>query len=188
MKLEDYHKAKAIPALVLFNRRLTPEDKEEVREITLQVGEPDFAVAPGQSVGVVAPGSPEIGHKEHFRLYTIADLPDHSTAGITVITLCVKRCNYIDEYSGELVKGIASNYLCDVQPAQEIQINGPFGVPFNPPESSYDNLIFISAGTGIAPFRAFTKQIYRDTQERHGKIWLFHGARTGLELLYMNER
>ena len=31
------------------------------------------------------------------------------------IHLCVRRCKYIDEFSGEEFPGLASNYLCDLQ-------------------------------------------------------------------------
>ncbi|MDE3195766.1 MAG: oxidoreductase, partial [Acidobacteriota bacterium] len=39
---------------------------------------------------------------------------------------------------------------------------------------------------GIAPFRAFMKHIYEERGEWEGRIRLFYGARTGMELLYMN--
>lgn len=45
----------------------------------------------------------------------------------------------------------------------------------------------IGSGTGIAPFRALVKHIYRDVTDWTGRIWLFYGARSGLELLYMNQ-
>jgi ferredoxin--NADP+ reductase len=187
MKLETYKDAEVLSAQVLFNKRLTPEDTEEIREITLQIDQAGFEPQPGQSIGVIAPGSADFGHKHHFRLYTVADMPDHSTPGISVVTICVKRCNYIDEYSGERVQGIASNFLCNLQPSQTIEINGPFGVPFELPGKHSDDLVLICAGTGIAPFRAFTKKLYRQAPDRSGKVWLFHGAMTGLEMLYMNE-
>ncbi|MFT5125545.1 MAG: ferredoxin--NADP+ reductase [Kiritimatiellia bacterium] len=186
MKLKDYQEAEILPAMLLFNKRLTPEDREEVREITLQVDDPNLQVEPGQSIGVIAPGTQEFGHAEHYRLYTVADLPNHSTPDITVVSLCVKRCNYIDEFSGERVHGIASNYLCDLQPGDQLRVNGPFGVPFTTPDNS-DDLVLICAGTGIAPFRAFIKKLYREGGDRTGKVWLFHGAMTGLEMLYANE-
>jgi ferredoxin--NADP+ reductase len=43
-------------------------------------------------------------------------------------------------------------------------------------------------GTGIAPFRAFVKHIYKNVPDWKGKIRLFYGARSGLELLYMNDK
>jgi ferredoxin--NADP+ reductase len=46
----------------------------------------------------------------------------------------------------------------------------------------------IGVGTGIAPFRAFLKHIYEERREWKGKVRLFYGARTGMDLLYMNDR
>ena len=43
-------------------------------------------------------------------------------------------------------------------------------------------------GTGIAPFRAFVKNIYKNVKDWKGKIRLFYGARSGLELLYLNDK
>jgi ferredoxin--NADP+ reductase len=43
-------------------------------------------------------------------------------------------------------------------------------------------------GTGIAPFRAFTKHIYEERKEWKGKVRLFYGAKTGMDMLYMNDR
>jgi len=42
-------------------------------------------------------------------------------------------------------------------------------------------------GTGIAPFRAFVRHIYDELGGWSGQVRLFYGARTGLELYYMNE-
>ena len=55
----------------------------------------------GQSIGLIAPGDPQLGGKEHFRLYSVADLPERSEGGLPRIRICVRRCNYIDQYSGE---------------------------------------------------------------------------------------
>jgi ferredoxin--NADP+ reductase len=103
------------------------------------------------------------------------------------VTLCVKRCNYIDEYSGEEFEGIASNFLCDLRVGDTLTINGPFGIPFEVPEDRDADLLLIGMGTGIAPFRALVKHIYRDIKDWRGRIRLFYGAQTGLEMLYMND-
>jgi ferredoxin--NADP+ reductase len=175
-------------ARVVSTQRITPEaSPEEVRELVLEVEADAFPIQVGQSIGVLAPGSPAFGQAHHFRLYSVADLPGRGPSGRPRIAICVRRCSYIDEYSGEEYQGIASNYLCDLAPGDAIEITGPYGLAFEVPEELDANLILIGSGTGIAPFRAFVKHLYRDVPGWRGRIWLFYGARSGLEMLYMND-
>lgn len=103
-------------------------------------------------------------------------------------SICVRRCFYIDDVSGERYPGVASNYLCGLKAGDTIQITGPYGRQFHPPRDESSNIIMIGVGTGIAPFRAFMKHIYESGRNWKGKVRLFYGARTGMELLYMNDR
>jgi len=197
MRLQDFDQGEHYRARVLANTAITPGlAAEEVRELVLEVERPDFECAIGQSVGVIVAGpfkpqaarpDLELGHSHHFRLYTVADTPRLKDNGKPEIRLCVKRCNYIDEYSGEQYPGIASNYLCDLEPDAVLTINGPFGLPFELPADKDADLLMIGMGTGIAPFRAFVKHLYRDVGGWRGKVRVFFGARSGLELLYMND-
>ena len=187
MRLEDFDTGISYNARVLSSQRITPANSsEEVREIVLEVEREHFDYQPGQSIGVIVSGDHPQGHKHHFRLYSVADTP-RSTAGKPRVTLCVKRCNYIDEYSGERYEGISSNYLCDRREGDVITINGPFGIPFEVPKDRATDLLLIGMGTGIAPFRALIKHIYQDVKDWQGRVRLFYGAQSGLELLYMNE-
>ncbi len=188
MKLDDFDKQTRYSATVLSNDRMTSEAAEaEVRELVLEVDDAAFDFRPGQSIGVVTPGPHELGHDEHFRLYSVADTVSKEAAGKPRITIAVRRVSYIDDYSGERFKGISSNYLCDRAVGDALTITGPYGIAFEVPEDHAANLILIGAGTGIAPFRAFIKHLYRDVGDWTGKVRLFYGARTGLELFYMNE-
>jgi ferredoxin--NADP+ reductase len=188
MRLEDFDTGSTYEARVLSSERITPpESEEEVRELVLEVEREHFDYQPGQSIGVIVSGEHAQGHKHHFRLYSVADVPSRDTAGKPQVTLCVKRCNYIDEYSGERYEGISSNFLCDLRPGDKLTINGPFGIPFEVPQDKDTDLLLIGMGTGIAPFRALVKHIYRDIKDWQGRVRLFYGAQTGLELLYMNE-
>ena len=120
------------------------------------------------------------------RMYSVADLPDKKS-GKQTLKMLVKRCDYVDEFSGEQYPGIASNFLCDRQPGDRIMLTGPHGLPFEVPSDKTANLILIGMGTGIAPFRAFIKHIYHNEKDWNGKIRLFYGAKSGLEVLYMND-
>jgi len=186
--LADYDTEPRYETRVVSSERITPAaSDEEVREIALDVQRPDHPYRVGHSIGVLAPGSPAFGHEHHFRLYTVADLPERGEGGVPRIRICVRRCFYVDEYSGERQAGIASNFLCDLRTGDRFSTTGPVELPFDVPEELDANLILIGSGTGIAPFRAFVKHLYRNVPEWTGRIWLFHGAKSGLEMLYMND-
>jgi len=187
-RLEDYDTEKRHKAKVLSSERITPAaSDEEVRELVLEIDRKDFHYELGQSVGVLAPGQTEFGQRHHFRLYSVADLPERGESGLPRIKIAVRRCSYIDAYSGERFPGVASNYLCDLRPGDTLTLAGPYGLAFDVPQEMDANLILIGTGTGIAPFRALVKHIYRDVKQWRGKVWLFYGAKSGLELLYMND-
>ncbi len=185
--IADFDTKNKFKATVTKTERLTPETVEEIREITLEVNDPDFECQVDQSFGVLIKTTSEFGTSVHHRLYSVADLPTNKD-GKRQIKMLLKRCSYVDEFSGELYDGVASNYLCNRKVGDEITITGPHRLPFVVPEDKASNLILIGMGTGIAPFRAFIKHIYKNVNDWKGKIRLFYGARSGLELLYLNDK
>jgi ferredoxin--NADP+ reductase len=188
-RLEDYETQPRYQATVLSSERITPQESdEEVRELVLEVDRADFPYEVVQNIGVLAPGDPLFGQEHHFRLYSVADRPDRSEAGKPQIKICVRRVDYIDKFSGERYAGRASNYLCDLTSGDKLWMTGPYGQAFEIPEQKDATLILIGSGTGIAPFRAFIKHIYSDVENWKGRVWLFYGAKSGLEMLYQNEK
>jgi ferredoxin--NADP+ reductase len=99
----------------------------------------------------------------------------------------VRRCFFIDEVSGEEYGGVASNYLCDLKPQSIVEFSGPIVYPFDIPQNPNTDLLMIGMGTGIAPFKSLIRTIYERHGSWQGKVRLFHGANSGLEMLYMNE-
>lgn len=187
MKTTEYDISHPYTAHIVSNERLTPKDTDEVRHLVLSIPDATFNFVEGQSIGVLAPPSGDFGNEHHFRLYSIASSREGEDGNLAEISLCVRRCYYIDEISGERHPGIASNYLCDRKPGDEVLISGPYGRQFQAPKDNTCNLLMIGVGTGIAPFRAFMKHIYEERKEWKGKVRLFYGARTGMDLLYMND-
>lgn len=185
--LTDFDIEKRYQAVVKETSRLTPPDTEEVREMVLEVNDPEFEVEVDQSFGVLVNTKSEFGNTLHHRLYSVADLPER-VKGNPQVTMLVKRCSYVDDFSGEEYDGVASNYLCDRKKGDKITLTGPFQLPFKIPNDKNANLILIGMGTGIAPFRAFIKHIYKNVKDWQGKIRLFYGARSGLESLYLNDK
>lgn len=182
MHIQDYDTSRHYLATVESSLRLTATESTEVREIILEVE--NFAFQVGQLIGVLVPGPHELGHDEHFRLYAIANAPGKNHR----VDICVKRCNYIDEHSGEEYPGTASNYLCNLKPGDTLTVSGPYGQPFPIPEDKTSDIIMISLGTGIAPFRAFAEHLFEKVGGWQGKVRLYYGARNGLETLYMNDK
>ena len=185
--LSDLNTKTQYKAKVRKTKRLTPANTEEIREIVIEVNQPEFKCEVDQSFGVLVKHDSEFGNEYHHRLYSVADIPAKEN-GKTLLTMLVKRCSYVDDFSGELYQGVGSNYLCDRQVGDEITVTGPFELPFKVPSDKNANLILIGMGTGIAPFRAFVKHIYADVKDWKGKIRLFYGAKSGLELLYLNDK
>lgn len=188
MKLTEYDISNPYQATVVKSERITDENTDEVRHIVLNVADSTFHYIEGQSVGVLVPGPHEFGNPHHMRLYSIASSRQGEEQNMAEISICVRRCFYIDDVSGERYPGIASNFLCDRQPGDTIQLTGPYGRHFMPPRDKTANLLMIGVGTGIAPFRAFMKHIYEERREWQGKVRLFYGAKTGMDLLYMNDQ
>ncbi len=175
-------------ARVRESARITPEEsKEEVRHIVLDVEKTDFRAEVGQNISVVVPGPHEFGNYNHCRLYSIASVPGGEEGFPSSFSICVRRCFYVDEVNGEEYPGIASNHLCDRRPGDTVQVMGPHPSPFSVPDDKTANLLMFGLGTGIAPFRAFIKHIYDSVGGWEGKVRLFYGAKSGLELLYMND-
>ena len=91
--LSDYNTRPRYQAKVRKTERLTPAYTDEVREILLEVQQPEFNAQVDQSFGVLAPAEDEFGNTEHHRLYSVADLPEKKN-GKPLVTMLVKRCSY----------------------------------------------------------------------------------------------
>ncbi|MBT8495254.1 MAG: ferredoxin-NADP reductase [Deltaproteobacteria bacterium] len=187
MELEKLDTSNQFDARVVSSERITPENHDEIRELVLDLNVSDIDIDVGQSLAVLAPGQEEFGQEHHLRLYSVADLPGRSDEGKPRIKICVKRCSYIDDYSGERYEGVASNYLCDLAPGETVTMTGPVGLPFKVPPEEDANVILIATSTGIAPFRAFVRHLFEKTPFR-GRVWLFYGAKTGLDMVYLNDK
>jgi sulfite reductase alpha subunit-like flavoprotein len=172
-------------ATLVSNERITaPESPEDVRRLRFTVADAGFDGRIGQCLSVLAPG--QFGQRWHERLYSIADLEQPDNGHIR-FELLVRRCHVIDPFNGERYDGVASNLLCNLTVGGQIQFTGPVGHPFPIPEDRGAGLLMIGMGTGIAPFRGLVRRIYDELGGWQGPVWLFYGARSGLELLYLND-
>jgi ferredoxin--NADP+ reductase len=175
-------------ARVLVNQRLTPPDHDDVRHIVLDLGGLDLAYLEGQSLGILTPGTDDQGRPHKLRLYSIASTRRGDDGRGRTASLCVKRLVYDDPATGVQTRGVASNYLCDLEPGDTVAVTGPAGKTLLLPEDPASNLILVATGTGIAPFRAFLRRIYLERPEwTIPVVNLFFGARNAAECLYRDE-
>lgn len=178
-----YTQREPVAATVVGNFRVTDSDAEsDTRHIVLDFGATPFPVLEGQSIGVLAPGVDGAGRPHVARQYSVSSPRDGERRGYNNIALTVKRV--AADHAGAPVRGVCSNYLCDLAKGAIVQVIGPFGNTFLMPERPQANLLMICTGTGSAPMRAMTERRRRRHAPGDGKLMLFFGARTGRELPY----
>jgi len=179
-----YTQRSTIVATVAGNFRVTDTASEsDTHHIVLDFGATPFPVLEGQSIGILAPGVDADGRAHFARQYSISSPRDGERPGYNNLALTVKRV--LVGYDGAPVRGVCSNYLCDLEKGDRVQVIGPFGNTFLMPNHPGAHLLMICTGTGSAPMRAMTERRRRRRgKDGDGRLMLFFGARTQQELPY----
>ena len=124
--------------------------------------------------------------RPHFpRQYSVASPRNGERPGYNNLSLTVKRV--LEDHQGRPVRGVASNYLCDLKVGDKVEATGPFGLSFLMPNHPKSAIVMICTGTGSAPMRAMTewrRRLRKTGRFEGGKLMLFFGARTKQELPY----
>jgi benzoyl-CoA 2,3-dioxygenase component A len=181
---------KTITAKVVGNVRVTEVGATagadyDTHHIVLDFGGMPFPVLEGQSIAILPPGVDEHGRAHHARQYSIASPRNGERPGYNNLSLTIKRV--LEDHSGKPVRGVASNYMCDLKIGDSVQVIGPFGSSFLMPNHPRSNIVMICTGTGSAPMRAMTewrRRLRASGKFEGGKLKLFFGARTKEELPY----
>jgi len=127
-----------------------------------------FEFKAGQFVSFIVPPIGE--HKAIKRPYSIASSPHIRDS----IDITVKRVD----------GGYVTNYLWTLQERDSLQVQGPLG-HFLLKHPLPKTLVFISTGTGIAPFRSMFHDLLKESGDR--EIWNIFGNRYENEILYQDE-
>jgi benzoyl-CoA 2,3-dioxygenase component A len=157
----------------------------QTHHIVLDFGAIPFPVLEGQSIGVIPPGVDALGRPHVARQYSVASPRNGERPGYNNVSLTVKRVT--EDHQGRNVRGVASNYLCDLKVGDPVQVIGPFGQSFLMPNHPKSHIVMICTGTGSAPMRAMTewrRRLRKSGKFEGGKLMLFFGARTQQELPY----
>ncbi len=177
---------KTITATVSGNVRVTEVGTEyDTHHIVLDFGTLPFPVLEGQSIGIIPPGVDANGRPHHPRQYSIASPRNGERPGYNNVSLTIKRV--LEDHQGRPVRGVASNYMCDLKVGDKVQVIGPFGASFLMPNHPKSHIVMICTGTGSAPMRAMTewrRRLRASGKFEGGKLMLFFGARTQQELPY----
>ncbi|MFO1269953.1 MAG: benzoyl-CoA 2,3-epoxidase subunit BoxA, partial [Rubrivivax sp.] len=177
---------KTVTATVSGNVRVTAVGRDyDTHHIVLDFGAMPFPVLEGQSIGIVPPGTGADGRPHHPRQYSIASPRNGERPGYNNLSLTIKRV--LEDYQGNPVRGVASNYMCDLKVGDKVQVIGPFGTSFLMPNHPKSAIVMICTGTGSAPMRAMTewrRRLRTSGKFEGGKLMLFFGARTKEELPY----
>lgn len=177
---------KTITATVTGNLRVTDVGTEyDTHHIVLDFGAMPFPVLEGQSIGVVPPGTDAKGRPHHARQYSIASPRNGERPGHNNLSLTIKRV--LEDHTGKPVRGVASNFMCDLKVGDQVEVIGPFGASFLMPNHPKSHIVMICTGTGSAPMRAMTewrRRLRASGKFEGGKLMLFFGARTQQELPY----
>ncbi len=128
-----------------------------VRHVTFDVGGTPLEgrLLAGQSFGIVPPGTDADGKPHKLRLYSVSSPSRGEKGEGRLASTLVKRVLEEHGPTHRLYLGVCSNFLCDLQIGDEVEMTGPAGKRFLlPVEPDRHNYVFFATGTGIAPFRA----------------------------------
>jgi benzoyl-CoA 2,3-dioxygenase component A len=179
-----YSNKKPVTATVTGNHKLTGQTaSSDVRHIVLDFGNSPLPVLEGQTIGILPPGVGPNGKPHLVRLYSVASPRDGERPRYNNLSLTVKRVT--EDHEGRPVLGVCSNYLCNLQRGDQVQVIGPYGSAYLMPNHPGSSLLMICTGTGAAPMRAMTERRRRRIPLKEGgDLMLFFGARTPDELPY----
>lgn len=177
---------KSLAATVAGNVRVTAAGRDDdTHHIVLDFGTTPFPLLERQSIAVIPPGTDAGGRAHHPRQYSIASPRNGERPGYNNASLTVKRV--LEDHQGHAVRGVASNYLCDLKVGDTVQVIGPFGTSFLMPNHPKSHIVMVCTGTGSAPMRAMTewrRRLRGSGKFESGKLLLFFGARSREELPY----
>ncbi|KAL9683301.1 hypothetical protein QQ045_015121 [Rhodiola kirilowii] len=173
----------------LLNSKITADDAPGETWHMVFSTEGEVPYREGQSIGIIADGTDKNGKPHKLRLYSIASSALGDFGDSKTVSLCVKRLVYTND-QGEIVKGVCSNFLCDLKPGADVTITGPVGKEMLMPVDPNATVVMLATGTGIAPFRSFLWKMFFEKHEDYkfnGLAWLFLGVPTSSSLLYEDE-
>lgn len=165
-----------------------------VRHLIFDISGGDLRYLEGQSIGIIPPGVDKNGKPQKLRLYSIASTRHGDRVDDKTVSLCVRQLEYKHPETGEMVYGVCSTYLCNLEVGADVKITGPTGKEMLLPTDLDAKVIMMATGTGIAPFRAYLWRMFKAAERQanpeyqfKGMAWLIFGIPMTPNILYKQE-
>jgi Na+-transporting NADH:ubiquinone oxidoreductase subunit F len=113
------------------------------------------------------------------RAYSVANRPEDDRVVRLNVRIALPPLN-----NRAISPGIVSSWLFSLQPGDEVEVNGPYGLFFVEPGDK--EAIFVGGGVGMAPLYAQIMDLLK-AQHSKRKISYWYGARSERELYYADE-
>jgi ferredoxin--NADP+ reductase len=165
-----------------------------VRHLIFDISGGDLRYLEGQSIGIIPPGVDKNGKPQKLRLYSIASTRHGDRVDDKTVSLCVRQLEYKHPETGEMVYGVCSTHLCNLEVGADVKITGPTGKEMLLPTDLDAKVIMMATGTGIAPFRAYLWRMFKAAERQanpeyqfKGMAWLIFGIPMTPNILYKQE-
>lgn len=116
--------------------------------------------------------------EECFRAYSMANHPAEGNCVILNIRIATPPPRM------DVPPGIASSYIFNMKPGDEIVVSGPYGEFFL--KDTEREIVFIGGGAGMAPMRSHIFDLFH-TKKTKRKVSFWYGARSKREIFYEND-
>ena len=117
---------------------------------------------------------------EIFRAYSMANHPAEGN----IVMLNVRIATPPPSLWNEAPPGIASSYIFNLKPGDNVTISGPYGEFFI--KDTEKEMVYIGGGAGMAPMRSHLYHLFH-TLKSERKISFWYGARSTKEMFYDEE-
>lgn len=111
-----------------------------------------------------------------FRAYSMANHPAEGQ-----IVMLNVRIATPPPGKDDVPPGIASSYIFNLKPGDEVYVSGPYGEFFQ--KKTQREMCFIGGGAGMAPMRSHLFDLFH-TQKTDRKVSFWYGARSKREMFY----
>ncbi|MGB0837888.1 MAG: NADH:ubiquinone reductase (Na(+)-transporting) subunit F [Flavobacteriaceae bacterium] len=118
------------------------------------------------------------------RAYSMASYPAEGRKIMLNVRIATPPFDRAKGTWADINPGIASSYIFNCKPGDEVTISGPYG-EFFINEDSDAEMIYIGGGAGMAPMRSHLYQLFH-TLKTGRKVSYWYGGRSKRELFYLH--